>query len=240
MGEREFLIRDDGLLEDDRSNFKLILKEKLSFDPVEVAAKVQHLSANPYGDWVAHASVLKLLTEFFPNESEYKIMEIGCAGGFWIKTMSNLMEVLAPGKTKAIGMDSMLHTYKPEESNFDGYKVRFVEGKTTDKSVVDTLPDECHYIFIDACHCDVHVCKDAKMFAPKVKKGGVLAFHDSSPRFQRGSEQPKTPECNQEDTRIGVVKGIAAANLVDEFDFLLEEYHTDNFYYGGVTAFRKR
>lgn len=52
-----------------------------------------------------------------------------------------------------------------------------------------------HLIFQDACHCFAHVVSDFFCYAPKVKVGGYLAFHDTGKHikpfkdFQHGDKE---------------------------------------------------
>ena len=54
--------------------------------------------------------------------------------------------------------------------------------------------DSQHLIFVDGCHCFSHVISDFFCYAPKVKVGGYLAFHDTGKHikpfkdFQHGDE----------------------------------------------------
>jgi hypothetical protein len=174
--------------------FKIITSEALGFDPEENAKLSTHYSANPEGDWVGLACILRLLLEQTDKEQELNILEVGTAHGHFLRSFYEFLEKQKDNwKTNAYGVDSKLHGYCP---------CMFVENS-------------------------------------KVKVGGYFGFHDSSPTFQGGSEQPRTPECS-EDTHIHVVKGIENSGIKQNgFEFVLEEYHTDDKYYGGVTVFKR-
>lgn len=216
-------------------NFKLLLAKKLDFEPLPWSRQVEHKSANPGGDWVGIATALKYVVD--ENPGKIQLLEVGTAHGHFLRTWVDLIE---QQKRDVIGygVDSKLHGYCPCQFN---EKMTFVEGKSTDQNVIDSFTDEqFNFAFIDGCHCSKHAELDARNYWRKVKVGGFLGFHDSSPRFQGGSEQPRTPEC-AEDTHIGVVKGIEASGIKDNgFEFFLEEYHTDEkHYYGGVTIYKR-
>lgn len=62
--------------------------------------------------------------------------------------------------------------------------------------VYNQLEDESqHLIFVDGCHCFAHVVSDFFCYAPKVKKGGFIAFHDTGRHikpfkdFQHGDKE---------------------------------------------------
>lgn len=61
---------------------------------------------------------------------------------------------------------------------------RFKFKKDFSYNVVDEVSDDIDFIFIDASHHYEDVEKDYKMFFVKVKKGGLIYFHDS--RMYRG------------------------------------------------------
>ena len=51
--------------------------------------------------------------------------------------------------------------------------------------VYHQLEDESqHLIFVDGCHCFAHVVSDFFCYAPKIKKGGYFAFHDTGKHIQ--------------------------------------------------------
>lgn len=110
-----------------------------------------------------------------------------------------------------------------------------------------------HFIFIDGCHCFAHVISDFFCYAPKVKKGGYLAFHDTGKHikpftdFQHGDE--KNP-----DAYISVRKALIEICIMDEppeylkhtpFPYLRPEWElfldkadeTDRC--GGISVFKK-
>lgn len=213
--------------------FKLILAENPKFDPLEFSKLVEHKSANPHGDWVGIATALRYIAD--NNEWEnVKLLEVGTAHGHFLRTWVDLFENRRIDVV-GYGVDSKLHGYCPCQFN---EKMTFVEGKSTDENVINSFKDQqFDFVFIDGCHCKNHAKMDAMNYASKVKIGGFLGFHDTSPRFQGGSEQPFSPDCS-EDRHIGVVEGIKEANL-EGFEFFVEEYHTDEKYYGGVTIYRR-
>jgi len=60
--------------------------------------------------------------------------------------------------------------------------------------VYPSVPDDFDGIFIDGCHCRNHVILDTMNYAPKVKVGGFLLFHDTSPFAQGKDKQPCGPD----------------------------------------------
>jgi hypothetical protein len=220
----------------DHNDYFFYSSKDLNFDISENARKIQNLDANPYGDWVTVSASLKLVTENFPNE-KWKILEVGTAGGHFLKSMELFLESIKQNNCEAYGLDSKLHGYTPQF--FDGINLHFIDGKSTDQNIIDSISDDFHFIFIDACHCRSHVFKDFLAFSKKIKIGGYIGLHDTSPTFQGGSPQPRTEECDPEDVTIQVVKGINDFNPEKNgFEHIFEEYDK-TIYYGGVRVYKR-
>lgn len=88
-----------------------------------------------------------------------------------------------------------------------------------------------HLIFIDGCHCFAHVVSDFFCYAPKVKAGGYLAFHDTGKHikpfkdFQHGDK-------DNTDAYISVRKALSAIGLLDTYgwdkiDYMINEVIQD-------------
>jgi hypothetical protein len=71
------------------------------------------------------------------------------------------------------------------------------------------------FIFVDGCHCFAHVISDFFCYAPKVKVGGFLAFHDTGRHikefkdFQHGDK-------NNPDAYISVRKALGVVGLLEK------------------------
>lgn len=74
--------------------------------------------------------------------------------------------------------------------------------------VYGQVPDGLDIVWVDGCHCLNHVVLDTLHFAPKVRVGGFLCFHDVNPSCQGWGHQyhgPDTPEF-----AVDVVHALAA------------------------------
>lgn len=76
------------------------------------------------------------------------------------------------------------------------------------------VPEGMHFAFIDACHCDNHVILDFFNYHPKVRIGGLLLFHDTTPHTSFRDYQLHGPHiqefhinCRHALTRIGLIQG---------------------------------
>jgi hypothetical protein len=224
-------------LEKNGNKFTIITAKDLGFELVANSNLSTHYSANPEGDWVGLSAVLRMILEETGIDNDLHILEVGTAHGHFLRSFYEFLEKEKNWQTYAVGVDSKLHGYCP---CMFVENMKFVDGSSTDTNTINQFEDnKFDFVFIDGCHCSKHAELDAKNYASKVKVGGYLGFHDSSPTFQGGSEQPRAPDC-AEDTHIGVVKGIESSQIKENgFEFFLEEYHTDDKYYGGVTVFKR-
>jgi len=82
--------------------------------------------------------------------------------------------------------------------------------------VYNQIPDESlHLCFIDSCHCLSCVISDFFLYAPKIKKGAYLAFHDTAAHikpfkdFQHGDK-------DNPDAFIAVRKALNKIGLLDD------------------------
>lgn len=55
------------------------------------------------------------------------------------------------------------------------HRVKFIEGPSWDSNFVDQVD----FVFVDAEHTETALALDWLAWAPKVRKGGVIAFHDA-------------------------------------------------------------
>lgn len=116
------------------------------------------------------------------------VTEIGCYGGC---TANGLKQYVERGGAKLFitGIDN----------NKDGEEIRFKYDNLiigNSHEVYNQLEDNSHHlIFVDGCHCFAHVVSDFFCYAPKIKKGGYFAFHDTGKHikpfkdFQHGGKE---------------------------------------------------
>lgn len=128
--------------------------------------------------------------------------------------------------------------------------LRYIKGNSNE--VYNQIEDNSqHLIFIDGCHCFAHVVSDFFCYAPKVKVGGYIAFHDTGKHikpfkdFQHGDK-------NNPDAYISVRKALNKIGLLCDFEYANETI--DRYYNewelvfdeadetnpaGGITVFKK-
>ncbi len=110
-----------------------------------------------------------------------------------------------------------------------------------------------HLIFIDGCHCFAHVVSDFFCYAPKVKKGGCIAFHDTGKHiksfkdFQHGDKENPDAYISVRKAldRVGLLDGYISGNgkmyestLEDKWELIFDEADGDD-EAGGICVFKK-
>ena len=71
----------------------------------------------------------------------------------------------------------------------------FVEGDDTDPAVLAQLPATVDIVFVDTNHRYEHTRREIELYAPRVRRGGALVFHDTDVEVfpddhEPGSEPP--------------------------------------------------
>lgn len=132
-------------------------------------------------------------------EEEVKVCEVGVYAG---DTGFGITEYLIKS-----GKDCFLIGV---ENNRDGEKIRTVYDKMiygNSNEVYNQLEDESqHLIFIDGCHTFPAVVADFFCYAPKVKVGGFLAFHDTGVHIDKLHGWQGVGDKNDPDFCLGGVR----------------------------------
>jgi len=143
---------------------------------------------------------LDLIIKDFPNEV-LNYTEVGLYNG---RTTSGVNEYL---KTKnveysLIGIDNFKDK---EELVFYPENAKLIQGSSIE--VYNQLPDESQYlIFIDGLHTFSGVVSDFFCYAPKVRIGGFLAFHDCGKHIDPLSGWQGVGDKNDPDMCLGGVR----------------------------------
>lgn len=119
---------------------------------------------------------LRLIFEHFRNDV-INVTEVGVYGG---DTGNGICEFIL-GQERDCNITGI-------DNNKDGEKLRFDYDQLfigdADEMAYKLEDDSQHLIFLDPCHCFAHTCSNFFSYAPKVKKGGYLAFHDTGKHIQ--------------------------------------------------------
>jgi len=103
-----------------------------------------------------------------------------------------------------------------------------------------------HFCFIDACHNYAMTMIDFLLYSAKVKVGGILAFHDTSPNIKPFTDYQGTGSKEDPDNYISCRKAVRKLGLLDNpavyfslgWNIIFDEYD-EAFPTGGIIALKK-
>lgn len=190
----------------------------------------------------------------FPKDTTIYTTEVGVFDG---QTSRGLNELIKSFHRTSDGLQFChVHTAIDNEKDKPILKpfpeCNLIKGNSNE--VYNQLEDNSqHLIFVDGCHCFAHVISDFFCYAPKVKVGGFIAFHDTGKHikpmkdFQHGDK-------NNPDAYISVRKALKAIGLIEyQYEFTFGEMYPEKYpgwelvfdeadsadLAGGVTVFKK-
>src|SRR6185369_11637224 len=153
-----------------------------------------------------------LVFEQFQNDV-INYTEVGLYNG---RTTSGVKEyLLSKGKRyKLTGIDNFKDK---EELVFFPHDANLIQGSSIE--VYNQLEDESqHFILIDGNHSFPYVIADFFCYISKIKIGGYICFHDTSPQTQGKSWQRMGDEADS-DMYISVMKALVKIGLFDEIGY---------------------
>lgn len=167
-----------------------------------------------------------LICKEFNSDRNIKVTEIGIFGG---QTARGINEYI---QSKDWAVNGIVSKHRCNYIAIDNQKDKTVlppfEGCNliigNSNEVYNQIEDNSqHLCFIDGCHCFAHVISDFFCYAPKVKIGGYLAFHDTGKHikpfkdFQHGDK-------NNPDSYISARKALGAIGLLEDEDLGFIKY----------------
>jgi len=108
-----------------------------------------------------------LLERILQLQNRKTAVEIGVMSGGTFYAFTRLFDC-------AIGIDITKHELpydlkKPHE---------YIIGNSKDPEILSRIKDDVDFLFVDGDHFYEGVSKDFELWYPKVRKGGLIAFHD--------------------------------------------------------------
>ena len=194
-------------------------------------------------------ATMDLVCENFPNEI-INTCEVGLYSGMTSEAICKYIGLVRYRVFYHIGIDNGKDG--EELKHFPPFNSKLIIGNSTE--VYNQIEDNSqHLIFVDGCHCFSHVVSDFFCYAPKIKVGGYLAFHDTGKHikpfkdFQHGDKE-------NPDAYISVRKALNRIGLwvayeneapeanyphrPDRWKLIFDEADETN-EAGGVTVFKK-
>jgi len=160
---------------------------------IHIINKVDVLEHNPDSERRLFADAITFLNSHFSHQELHVEhidgIEIGVLDGECSRHLLGISD-----KVRLLGIDplipdsmeaSMIGSIEKIRANTQQFGERFHFWNDYSQNVVDSIEnDSLHFIFIDGDHNYEAVKRDYELYYPKVKKGGMMFFHDS--RMNRG------------------------------------------------------
>ena len=161
------------------------------------------------------------------------LLEIGLAKG--VTSLDLIQNELVGQDFQYYGIDTC-EGGRPKQQLLNHPRFHFIEGISFSDEVAAQVPDKLHWIFIDGCHCQHCVYRDAMTYIPRLNAGGMVCFHDACVDFQGIPQNYKTQE---HDASEGV-QVLKAIERLDQDKLWLEEWRrpAKKQEQGGVFTFR--
>lgn len=191
-------------------------------------------------DWEVLVESVNLALELFPD-AKLNLVEACCGGG---ATARDLLGVFHDKDMAYYGIDALMerpHNKVKRKMECKHPKFNFIEGFTFEQKVIDQIDFPVHWLFIDGCHCEMCVKRDAKNYVPKVVQGGVVCFHDASVMGQGKYRQDYPAMKKHHDNERAFKDGIQVLPALTNMDTLglklfKEAYPQDK---GGIRVYLK-
>lgn len=182
-------------------------------------------------------TIAKCLNQLEGDGTTIKTFEIGVHEGNTSRYIRDY--VISSGKKNShFGVDNQ-QDFKMG-SPFE--ECRFIIGDSV--QVCYRLPNDWFdFGFIDANHAYHRVIADYVAYAPKIKVGGILAFHDTNPRIKKYQDYQqvgnKTDERMYIKVRDALIDiGLLGGTAFPEWELLYDIWDLENGA-SGITAFKK-
>lgn len=171
---------------------------------------------------------LDIVSQSF-KDYHVNLLEIGILRGHTSRGVRSYLQKIGMTNYSYWAMD-VQNVKKPfEECNL-------VIGKSEESYML--VPDDLHWVFIDGCHCVNHVMLDFLNYGYKIVKGGIIAFHDTSPSAQGNHFQKHGPRIP--DFHIATHMAFDKLKIFERSDWqLVSNKYDEAREWGGVAVFQK-
>jgi hypothetical protein len=192
-------------------------------------------------DWEILELSLRVIVRDVPQPHPLSFCEVGCADGGTTAKALRLLDAECRLPWAYFAVDCEALGYRPTITH---KHFTYVSGYSFAPDTLAQLPGDLIWVFIDACHCAACVTRDAHAYIPRVRSGGIIAFHDASPRMQGQDPQSYERLRSLHDHDVAIQHGVQVRQALDQLnrdhlriDVLLPALDQER---GGVELYRKR
>lgn len=180
---------------------------------------------------------IKYIVETFPNEKLF-LVEIGTYDGYTcIALNKELQNIHHTTNYEYFGVDL-------KENRLEKIKqhkipnIKLFLSRSEESFML--APDNLHWVLIDGCHCVNHVMLDFLNYGYKVKKGGLIIFHDISPLGQNKLDYQGHGPKNHTDFGTATLSAFKKLDIFNRKDWKLYKQDYDKtLNWGGIAIFQK-
>lgn len=157
---------------------------------------------------------LDLVCSDFPNDKFIYTTEIGIFDG---QTSRGINEYV--NNKHKVNIHTAIDNNKDKPVLKPFYDCMLIIGNSTE--VYSQLPDRSqHFIFVDGNHSFAAVIADFFCYAPKVKVGGYLAFHDTGKHISQFKDYQGVGSKDNPDSYISVRKALTTIGILGYSTFV--------------------
>jgi len=169
------------------------------------------------------------------------VLEIGTFDGHTVRSIDDMIRCEGVTDYAHWVIDKRLEDKGVWEPPFRGCKCLW--GDSID--VAPEVPGNLAFVLVDGCHCLYHVLADFALYAPKVRIGGLMLFHDTNPRTDK-EYQPWQyhGDKDRRESYVSVRMGLKALGLLPmvRSDWKLRTICTEfepECWWGGLAVYEK-
>lgn len=143
---------------------------------------------HPYWRWLAHASDMRHHLPWLAARAEGVCVELGCSQGVSAAALLWGVEQRG-GQVVSVSTDDVAHLY-PDRSAWS-----LIRGDSTDERTLaafrERVREPINLLLLDSQHTYAHVGRELALWSPLVRRGGVIAVHDTefAPGVRRAVEE---------------------------------------------------
>ncbi len=173
--------------------------------------------------------------------SDLSVLEIGIFDGHTARSIDDMIRCEGVTKYEHRVIDKCLEPRGVWEPPFEGCK--YLWGDSID--VAPQVPPNLAFVLVDGCHCLYHVLADFALYAPKVRVGGLMLFHDTNPRTDKEFQPWQYHgDKDRRESYVSVRMGLKALGLLPliRSDWRLKTICTEfepQIWWGGLAVYEK-